>query len=70
MCKPTKNLTIQGGLLDFQDSGGGFDKGEREIQEGVETPVGPMGKISILGTTSQLPSLTPKTTTFNVKVYI
>ena len=27
MCKLTKNLPVQGGLLDFQDSGGGFDKG-------------------------------------------
>ena len=25
MCKLTKNFTIQGGLLDFQDSAGGFD---------------------------------------------
>ena len=41
MCKLTKNLPIQGGLLDFQDSGGGFDKGKRKIQ-GVETPVGAM----------------------------
>ena len=30
MCKPTKNWPVQGGLLDFQDSGGGFDKGEPE----------------------------------------
>ena len=37
MCKLTKNLPIQGGLLDFQDSGGGFDKGG-EIQGEVLRP--------------------------------
>ena len=36
MCKLTKNLPIQGagGLLDFQDSGRGFDKGDGKIQRG------------------------------------
>ena len=32
MCKLTKNLPIQGGLLDFQDSGGGFYKGGGELR--------------------------------------
>ena len=42
MYKLTKNLPIQGALLDFQDSGGGFDKGGEIQGEGVETPVGAM----------------------------
>ena len=43
MCKLTKNLPIQArGLLDFQDSGRGFDKGK--IGE-VETPIGAMSTI-------------------------
>ena len=38
MCKLTKNLPIQGGLLDFQDSGGGFDKGGEIQGEGLRPP--------------------------------
>ena len=41
MCKLTKKFAHPGGLLDFQDSGGGFDKGEAKIQ-GSKTPVGAM----------------------------
>ena len=33
-----KNLPIQGGLLDFQDSGGGFDKGGEIQGEGLRPP--------------------------------
>ena len=43
MCKLTKILPIHGGLLDFQDSGEGFDKGRGRCRgRWVETPVGPM----------------------------
>ena len=38
MCKLTKNLPIQGGLLDFQDSGGGFDKGGEFRGRGLRPP--------------------------------
>ena len=33
MCKLTKSLPIKGGLLDFHDSGGKFDRGG-EMQGG------------------------------------
>ena len=42
MCKLTKNLPIQGGCWIFRIQRGGFDKGEREKFERVETPVGAM----------------------------
>ena len=41
--KLTKIFQIQGGLMDFQDSGGGFIK-EGKIQGGVQTPVGTMSE--------------------------
>ena len=49
ICKLTKHLPIQGGLLDFQDSGRGFYKGRAQIQRGggcVKTPVGAMSTYS------------------------
>ena len=40
MCKLTKNFPIGQGLLDFQDSGGLFNKAKRRWKfRGVETPV-------------------------------
>ena len=43
MCELTKNLPIQAfqGVLNFQDSGGGFVNGKRKIQ-GAETSLGAM----------------------------
>ena len=36
LCKLTKLLPIQAGLLDFHDSGGGFDKGRGNESKGVK----------------------------------
>ena len=49
------------GLLDFQDLGGGFDKGRGKLRGewGLRSP-SELWEILILGTNSQLPSLTNK----------